>query len=122
MRNRLTERDLSRIVRRVIREGFKSNKKDLDFQKKLDVIFFREDESNIFSDSGEWGYLSSQHTLGKKLSPKQRTERIQQVIDELKKYIRSLEQTKFSNQDWERNPDYDSVWGSIENDDYEEED
>ena len=122
MRNRLTERDLSRIVRRVIREGIKSNKRELDMEKKLDDIFFRTDDSNIFSEPGEWGYLSSQHSLKKKVSPRQRIERIQQVIDGLKDYIKYLEQTKFSEGVWEKNPDYDKVWGSLESDDYEEDD
>ena len=84
MRNRLTERDLSRIVRRVIREGIKSNKKEdkeLEFDRKLDDIFFREDEGNLFSEPGQWGYLSSQHSLSKKVSPRQRAERIDQVIN-----------------------------------------
>ena len=120
MRNRLTERDLSRIVRRVIREGIKSNKRELDMERKLDDIFFRTDDSNIFSEPGEWGYLSSQHSLQKKVSPRQRIERIQQVIDGLTDYIKYLEQTKFSEKVWERNPDYDKVWGSLESDDYEE--
>ena len=122
MRNRLTERDLSRIVRRVIREGIKSNKRELDMETKLDDIFFRTDDSNIFSEPGEWGYLSSQHSLKKKVSPRQRIERIQQVIDGLKDYIKYLEQTKFNEGVWEKNPDYDKVWGSLERDDYEEED
>lgn len=122
MRNRLTERDLSRIVRRVIREGIKSNKRELDMERKLDDIFFRTDDSNIFSEPGEWGYLSSQHSLKKKVSPRQRIERIQQVIDGLKDYIKYLEQTKFSEGVWEKNPDYDKVWGSLESDDYEEDD
>lgn len=122
MRTRLTERDLSRIVRRVIREGIKSNKRELDMERKLDDIFFRTDDSNIFSEPGEWGYLSSQHSLKKKVSPRQRIERIQQVIDGLKDYIKYLEQTKFSEGVWEKNPDYDKVWGSLESDDYEEDD
>jgi hypothetical protein len=59
---RLTEKDLTRIVRRVIIEGdgFKSNKKEdqeLEFDRKLDDIFFREDKENFFSEPGEFGYL-----------------------------------------------------------------
>jgi hypothetical protein len=127
---RLNERDLSRIVRRVINEGegFKSNKKEdreLEFSKKLDDIFFREDYGNLFSDSGEYGYLSSQHTLKGKLSPRQRKERIEQVIELLKNYIQELEQTKFSvDSDFRYNQDdYKSVWGRIEGEeeDYDEE-
>lgn len=111
---RLTEKDLTKLVKRILKEEFKSNKRELDMEKKLDDIFFRTDDSNIFSEPGEWGYLSSQHTLKKKVSPRQRIERIQQVIDGLKDYINYLEQTKFSEGVWEKNPDYDKVWGNIE--------
>jgi len=90
---RLTERDLTRIVRRIVNEGdgFKSNKKEdqeLEFDRKLDDIFFREDEGNLFSEPGEFGYLSSQHSLNRKVSPRQRAERIDQVINLLKNYIK----------------------------------
>jgi hypothetical protein len=123
MRNRLTERDLSRIVRRVIREGIKSNKKEdkeLEFDRKLDDIFFREDEGNLFSEPGQWGYLSSQHSLSKKVSPRQRAERIDQVINLLKNYIRDLEGSKQSTLGFADNPDYDKVWAWLERDDYKE--
>ena len=125
MRNRLTERDLSRIVRRVIREGIKSNKKEdkeLEFDRKLDDIFFREDEGNLFSEPGQWGYLSSQHSLSKKVSPRQRAERIDQVINLLKNYIRDLEGSKQPTLGFADNPDYDKVWAPLERDDYKEED
>jgi hypothetical protein len=125
MRNRLTERDLSRIVRRVIREGIKSNKKEdkeLEFDRKLDDIFFREDEGNLFSEPGQWGYLSSQHSLSKKVSPRQRAERIDQVINLLKNYIRDLEGSKQSTLGFADNPDYDKVWAPLERDDYKEDD
>ena len=74
---RLTENDLTRIVRRVMNEGegFKSNKKEdaeLDLRRKLNAIFFGKDENNLFSGSGEFGYLSSEHTLDRKVSPKTR--------------------------------------------------
>ena len=116
---RLTERDLTRIVRRIVNEGdgFKSNMKkddELDFAKKLDDIFFREDEGNLFSKPGEFGYLSSQHSLSKKVSPKQRAERIDQVINLLKNYIRDLEGSKSGALGFTKNPDYDSVWSSLE--------
>ena len=125
MRNRLTERDLSRIVRRVIREGIKSNKKEdkeLEFDRKLDDIFFREDEGNLFSEPGQFGYLSSQHSLSKKVSPRQRAERIDQVINLLKNYIRDLEGSKQSTLGFADNPDYDKVWAPLERDDYKEDD
>jgi hypothetical protein len=118
---RLTERDLTRIVRRIVNEGdgFKSNKKEdkeLEFDKKLDDIFFREDEGNLFSEPGQFGYLSSQHSLSKKVSPRQRAERIDQVINLLKNYIRDLEGSKHSTLGFTKNPDYDSVWRGLEND------
>ena len=119
---RLTERDLTRIVRRIVNEGdgFKSNMKndnELDFSKKLDDIFFREDEGNLFSEPGEFGYLSSQHSLNRKVSPKQRAERIDQVIKLLKNYIRDLEGSKSGALGFANNTDYDSVWKSIESED-----
>jgi hypothetical protein len=119
---RLTERDLTRIVRRIVNEGdgFKSNKKEdkeLDFERKLDDIFFREDEGNLFSEPGEFGYLSSQHSLSKKVSPRQRAERIDQVINLLKNYIRDLEGSKSGALGFADNPDYDSVWRGLEGND-----
>ena len=124
---RLTERDLTRIVRRIVNEGdvFKSNKKEdkeLEFDRKLDDIFFREDEGNLFSEPGQWGYLSSQHSLSKKVSPRQRAERIDQVINLLKNYIRDLEGSKQSTLGFADNPDYDKVWAPLERDDYKEDD
>ena len=118
---RLTERDLTRIVRRIVNEGdgFKSNKKEdkeLDFERKLDDIFFREDEGNLFSEPWLFGYLSSQHSLSKKVSPRQRAERIDQVINLLKNYIRDLEGSKSGALGFADNPDYDSVWRGLEND------
>ena len=118
---RLTERDLTRIVRRIVNEGdgFKSNKKEdkeLEFDRKLDDIFFREDYGNLFSEPGEFGYLSSQHSLSKKVSPRQRAERIDQVINLLKNYIRDLEGSKQGSLIFTKNPDYDSVWRGLEND------
>jgi hypothetical protein len=119
---RLTEKDLTRIVKRVIIEGdgFKSNKKEdqeLEFDRKLDDIFFREDKENLFSEPGEFGYLSSQHSLKRKVSPKQRAERIDQVIRLLKNYIRDLEGDKNSSLGYAKNDDYDSVWKSLESED-----
>ncbi len=118
---RLTERDLTRIVRRIVNEGdgFKSNMKkddELDFAKKMDDIFFREDKGNLFSEPGQFGYLSSQHSLSKKVSPKQRAERIDQVINLLKNYIRDLEGSKSGALGFADNPDYDEVWRGLEND------
>jgi len=110
---KLTESDLNRIVKRIIKEG--SHKRELNLRKKLDDIFFRRDEQNIFSDENELGYLSSEHRLGKKISPRQRVERIQQVIDDLKEYIKDLEWSIRSEESYIKNPDYDKVWRDIEN-------
>lgn len=119
---KLTESDLTRIVRRVINEGegFKSNKKenaDLELRRKLDAIFFGKDEYNIFSEPGEFGYLSSEHTLDRKVSPRQRQERIRQIIDLLKSYIKDLEYSADNADPYSQNPDYKDVWGKIEGED-----
>ena len=119
---RLTENDLTRIVKRVINEGerFKSNKKEdaeLDLRRKLNAIFFGKDENNLFSGSGEFGYLSSEHTLDRKVSPKQRQERIRQIIDLLKSYIKDLEYDADNADPYSQNPEYKNVWGKIEGED-----
>ena len=119
---RLTENDLTRIVRRVMNEGegFKSNKKEdaeLDLRRKLNAIFFGKDENNLFSGSGEFGYLSSEHTLDRKVSPKQRQERIRQIIDLLKSYIKDLEYDADNADPYSQNPEYKNVWGKIEGED-----
>jgi hypothetical protein len=54
--------------------------------------------------------------LSKKVSPRQRAERIDQVINLLKNYIRDLEGSKQSTLGFADNPDYDSVWRGLEND------
>lgn len=122
---KLTERDLTRIVKRVINEGegFRSNKKedkDLDLRGKLDDIFFRHDKGNIFSEPGEFGYLSREHQLGKKVSPRQRQERIRQVIKLLSDYIKDLEHEATDADVFVKNPSYKDVWGKIEGDDNDE--
>ena len=114
---RLTEKDLNRIVKRVISEDKPYLRTNLGLRKKLDDIFFRDDEYNLSSDEGKRGYLSMDYMLDKEISPRQRMERIQQVIDELKDYINDLENTKRQDSESYRiNPDYDSQWGEIETD------
>lgn len=118
---RLTESDLTRIIKRVIREGegFKSNKKEdeeLDLRNKLNDIFFRQDAGNLFSEPGEFGYLSREHQLGKKISPRQRQERIRQVVSLLKNYIKDLEHEATEADVYLKNPEYKNIWGSIEGD------
>ena len=54
--------------------------------------------------------------MSKKVSPRQRAERIDQVINLLKNYIRDLEGNKQSTLGFTDNPDYDSVWRGLEND------
>jgi len=119
----IKESNLSRIIRRAINEGgeFKTNKKEdfeLDLERKLDDIFFRYDEGNLFSDKGDWGYLSSQHSLQKKVSPRQRLERVLQVKRLLENYIKTLDYLRFNlEQDIEHGgEDYRSVWGGLEGD------
>jgi hypothetical protein len=69
----------------------------------------------MFSDEGELGYLSSEHRLGKKISPKQRVERIQQVIEDLKDYIKDLEWSIHSEKSYIENPGYEQIWKDVEN-------
>ena len=113
MRNRLTERDLTRIVKRVINEG-SDHKKNLNLRDKLNNVFFGYDESNITSDEGQRGYLSQEYRLSKQISPKQRVERIQQVIEDLKDYISDLEYMIGSEEEYAKNPTYDEIWGDTE--------
>ena len=119
---KLTESDLTRIVRRVMNEGegFRSNKKEdteLNLRDKLNDIFFRRDEGNIFSEPGEFGYLSREHQLSRKVSPRQRQERIRQVINLLKDYISDLENEATEADVFLKNPEYSNVWGKIESND-----
>jgi Rad3-related DNA helicase len=109
---RLTERDLTRLVRRVVEDS--QTKKNLNLRRKLNDIFFGRDESNIFSEPNEFGYLSSEHRLSKIISPKQRTERIQQVIDELEDYIRELRDSLGSEESFIKNPEYDNIWKDVD--------
>lgn len=116
---KLTESDLTKIVRRVINEGegFRSNKKedmDLDLRNKLNDIFFRSDSGNLFSNQGEFGYLSRERMLSKEISPKQRQERIRQVIGLLKSYINDLEYETTEADQFSQNPEYKNVWGELE--------
>jgi len=109
---KLTERDLTRIVKRVIKENYKM---DLNLSDKLNDIFFGNDSQNIFTPSGEHGYLSQERRLTRKITPKGRKERIQQVIDELESYVQYLRNEKLGQEDtWIENPKYDEVWGDIE--------
>ena len=109
---RLTESDLTRIVRRIVEDS--KYKRELKLKEKLDKIFFGQDDSNIFSEPGEYGYLSSEHRLSKNISPKQRMERIQQVIEDLENYVRDLRFTLRSEESYTENPEYGKQWGEME--------
>ena len=112
-RVKLTERDLSRIVKRIIMEQEESEK-DLELRKKLDDIFFGYDEGNITSEPGERGYLSKEYRLKRKISPRQRVKRIEQVIEDLEGYLDELRNEIGMEQEYEKNPTYDEVWGDVE--------
>ncbi len=109
---RLTESDLTRIVRRIVEDS--KYKRELKLKEKLDKIFFGQDDSNIFSEPGEYGYLSSEHRLSKNISPKQRMERIQQVIEDLENYVRDLRFALRSEESYTENPEYGKQWGEME--------
>jgi hypothetical protein len=110
---RLTERNLSKIVKRVVLEA-KEHKRELELRNKLDDIFFGYDESNITSDQGERGYLSKEYRLKRNISPKQRVERIQQVISDLENYVNDLKQEIGAEEEYTKNPTYDEIWKDIE--------
>lgn len=42
-----------------------SEQKDLNIKQKLNDIFFGKDETNLFSNPNEFGYLSQEHRLSK---------------------------------------------------------
>ena len=110
---KLTESDLHRIVKRIVEDS--QTRKELKLREKLNKIFFGQDESNIFSEPNEYGYLSSEHRLSKNISPRQRMERIQQVIDGLEDYIEDLRQSLRSEESFTQNPEYGKQWDDIEN-------
>jgi len=109
---KLTESDLTRIVKRVIKEDKEEN---LGMREKLNRIFFGGDEYNLFSGEGEKGYLSSDWRLDKKISPKQRLRRINNVIKELESYIMDLKMAATSEESFVENPNYDIQWKDIDN-------
>lgn len=115
-RIRLTESELNRLIKKIILEGERKHKRELKLKNKLDDIFFGSDEYNLFSDSGDFGYLSGEHRLTKKISPKQRKERIEQVIFELENYLNDLKYRIGEEESYMENPDYDEIWKSIEYD------
>jgi hypothetical protein len=111
---KLTESDLVRIVKKIVKEG--KTRRELKLKEKLNKIFFGQDEMNLFSEPGEYGYLSSEHRLNKDISPKQRIERMQQVIEDLEDYIKDLKYDMSSEESYIQNPDYESVWKDVDSD------
>lgn len=111
---KLNEKDLNRLVKKIINES--KHKKELNLRKKLDDMFFGNDPMNISSDSNEFGYLSQEHRLSKKISPRQRIERIKQVIDELENYIQDLKYSISGEQSFTMNKDYENIWSDLEKD------
>jgi hypothetical protein len=93
----------------------KEHKRDLELKQKLDDIFFGSDEGNLFSDPGDFGYLSQEHRLSRKISPRQRIERTEQVIEDLKKYISNLQDLIGSEGSYIQNPEYEDIWKDVEN-------
>ena len=111
---KLTEKDLTNIIKRVINEN-RSFKKSGELRKKLNDIFFGYDDENVSSDEGEYGDLSSEHRLSKKISPKQRVSRILEVISELENYISDLKDSIRSEETFVNKPDYEDIWKDVDN-------
>jgi hypothetical protein len=112
-RIRLTESELTRIVKRIVKEN-SEYKKDLELRQKLNDIFFGYDESNVTSDQGERGYLSKEYRLKRQISPRQRVERLQQVIGDLESYIRDLKDELRDEEGWTADERYDDIWRDVE--------
>jgi len=78
---RLTESDLTNLIKRIVNENTMEQK--LELKSKLNDMFFGNDSFNVTSEPGEFGYLSQEHRLTKKISPRQRVSRIEDVIEQL---------------------------------------
>ena len=52
-RVKLTESELTRLIKNIILEGEREHKRELELKDRLDDIFFGPDKNNLFSDSGE---------------------------------------------------------------------
>jgi hypothetical protein len=111
---RLTESDLSRLVKKVINED--KSRKELFLRDKLNDIFFGQDKFNISSEQGEFGYLSPEHRLSKKVSPRQLVGRIEQVIGQLEDYIQHLRTLIPGEEAFTKNPRYSDIWKDVEED------
>ena len=98
------------IIRRIIKE----TEEEFSLKSKLNDIFFGHDPMNITSKEGEFGYLSGEHRLSKRVSPKQRIRRIENVISQLEDYIQTLKSVAYGEQGYVDNPEYESNWGQID--------
>lgn len=85
-----------------------------NLRRELDEMLFGNDEREATSDRNERGYLSQEHRLSRKVSPKQRIARIEQVIQYLEDYIKDLKYEARSEFEYTRNPTYGDVWGRVE--------
>ena len=110
----LTESDLRKITKQYIKEERDFSYEDdfeLPIEDKLDDIFFGKDIHNIFTPSGEFGYLSQEKRLSKQITPIQRKRRIQQVINQLENYISYLKSRVGDEDVFIGNKEYKDVWG-----------
>lgn len=110
---RLTEADLTKLIKRIVNESDMEQK--LVLKSKLNDMFFGNDSFNVTSEPGEFGYLSQEHRLKKKISPRQRISRIEDVIEQLEDYITDLKDIAYGEGSFMSNPDYDTQWKDIEN-------
>jgi hypothetical protein len=85
-----------------------------NLRRELDEMLFGNDEREATSSRSERGYLSQEHRLGRRVSPKQRIARIEQVIQYLEDYIKDLRYEAGSEFEYTRNPRYGDVWGKVE--------
>ena len=112
---KLNESHLTNIIKKVIREN--TEERELNLRNKLNDIFFGNDSYNLTSDPGEFGYLSQEHRLSKKISPKQINARINNVIKLLNYYADRIKDGLLDyNND---SKEYDNNWGSYEQNDTE---
>ena len=109
---RLTEADLTKLIKRIVNES--DMEKKLELRSKLNDMFFGNDSFNVTSEPGEFGYLSQEHRLRKKISPKQRVSRIEDVIEQLEDYITDLKDIAYGEGSFISNPEYDSIWKDID--------
>jgi len=94
---------------RIMNEGIGENFK-MDLKSKLDDALYGWD-----SENSDFGYLHREKILQGKVSPKQMVDRISKVINDLNTYVEELEYRKNSIKSDIQNPDYEKVWGNLDN-------